>query len=136
MRKGNLFAVLVWDESADKGVMSAGEAQRKQSTLLLTTMPRSRTSIRSTQNHAERNHGDGRMAFKHDQSGMIGDTAVLWEDFRSTFALRENKAHCNWQKRALQEHTPWDLCVPEVLAFASCNVLCFLCASPALMTPV
>ena len=44
-------------------------------------MPRSRTSIRSTQNYAERNHGDGRMAFKHDQSGMIGDTAFLWEDF-------------------------------------------------------
>ena len=56
-------------------------------------MPRSRTSIRSKQNHAARIHGDGRMAFKHDQSGMIGDRAFLWEDFRSTFALRRNRKH-------------------------------------------
>ena len=40
-------------------------------------MPSSRTSIRNTQNHAERIHGDGRMAFKHNQSRIIEDNVFF-----------------------------------------------------------
>ena len=54
------------------------------------------TSIRSKLNNAEGIPGDGKTAFKHDQSAMIEQRAFLWEDLPSTFSLTRSKNNTGW----------------------------------------